>query len=56
MAGIDTRGRRDHFNHRSNSADLGFLVGAAIVAVGLVLLSLALGVETTPDIAGFAAP
>jgi hypothetical protein len=49
MARIESRGDRDRANFRRNASDLGFVVGAAIVAIALILLSVALGVEIPPD-------
>jgi hypothetical protein len=56
MAGIDTRGKRDHASYRRTAPDLWFLVAAATVALGLIVLSIALGVGIAPDTAMFAAP
>jgi hypothetical protein len=56
MARMDTRGKRDHANYRPHSSDFGFLVGAAILATGLILLSVALGVGVAPEVSMFAAP
>jgi hypothetical protein len=56
MAGIETRGKRDRANFRGNAFDLGFLVGMVIVAIGLILLSVAVGVGIDPDVSMFAAP
>jgi len=56
MAGIDTRGKRDHASYRRNASDIRFLVAAATVALGLIILSVALGVGIAPDTSMFAAP
>jgi hypothetical protein len=45
---------RDNF--RPHASDIRFLVGAAIVAVAAIVLSLALGVGIDPDLSMIAAP
>jgi hypothetical protein len=57
MARIETRGKRA--DYRPTTSDLGFLVGMAIMtimAIGLIALSVAVGVGVAPDISMFAAP
>lgn len=54
MARFENRGNRE-ISH-STGSDFGFLVGAAIVAIALILVSVALGVGINPDTALFAAP
>jgi hypothetical protein len=49
MARMETRGKRNQDNFRLERSDIGFLIGATIVAIGAVLLSLALGVGISPD-------
>jgi hypothetical protein len=43
-------------NFRPNASDIRFLVGAAIVAVVAIVLSLTLGVGIDPDLSMIAAP
>lgn len=45
---------RDNF--RPQAFDIGFLVGAAIVAVAAIVLSVALGVGIDPDLSMIAPP
>jgi hypothetical protein len=47
---------RDPANDRRNSTDIAFIVWAAIVAVGMIVVSYALGVAFDPALAIFAAP
>jgi hypothetical protein len=49
MARMDNRGKRNQGNFHLETSDIGFLIGATIVAIGAVLLSLALGVGISPD-------
>ncbi len=56
MARMDTRGKRDHADFREDRSDLRFLIGAAIVAIVLVLISVASGVGIAPDASMFAGP
>jgi hypothetical protein len=56
MARIETRGKRDRADYRPTTSDLGFLVGMTIMAIGLIALSVAVGVGVAPDISMFAAP
>jgi len=47
MARMEDRGKRNQSNFHLERSDIGFLIGATIVAIGAVLLSLAFGVA--PD-------
>jgi hypothetical protein len=49
MARMENRGKRNQRDFRLKRSDIGFLIGATIVAIGAVLLSLALGVGISPD-------
>ena len=42
--------------YRHHAPDPTFIVGTAIVAIGLILLSIALGVGIDPDVSMFASP
>jgi hypothetical protein len=48
MARMESRGKRDQGSFHLES-DIGFIIGATIVAIGAVLLVLALGVGVSPD-------
>jgi hypothetical protein len=56
MAGFDTRGKRDPIDFPRRRSDRGFLVGVAIVAIGLMVMSIALGVGIGPEVSMFAGP
>jgi hypothetical protein len=56
MAGMETRGRRDHASFGPNGPGLSFVVGATIVAIAAILASLALGVPIAPDASMLTAP
>ena len=56
MARFDTRGKRDPANFHRHTSDRPFLVGVVIAAIGLIVLSIALGVGISPEVATFAAP
>jgi hypothetical protein len=63
MAGFETRGKRDPTNFRSGglnfhrrSSDRGFLVAVVIAGIGLIILSIGLGVGIGPEVSMFAAP
>ena len=43
-------------NHRPIASELKFVVGAAIVSIGLILLSIAFGVSIDPDASIFSSP
>jgi hypothetical protein len=53
MARMETRGRRDH---AQEAPDYRFVVGAAIVAIIVIALSLTIGVPIPPDAAMLTAP
>jgi hypothetical protein len=53
MAGMDTRGRRDH---APDASDLRFAAGAVVVAVAATLLSFAFGVPIPPEALMLVAP
>jgi hypothetical protein len=53
MAGMDTRGRR---NHAPDASDFRFVAGAAMVAIVAILLSFALGVPIPPEALMLIAP
>jgi hypothetical protein len=46
MAGMDTRGKRDH---APDKIDYRFVAGVAIMAIAAILLSFALGVPIPPE-------
>jgi hypothetical protein len=56
MARMEDRGERNQDNFHLEWSDIGFLIGAAIVAIGAVLLSLALDVQISPDAAMLVPP
>ncbi len=47
---------RDLAKHRPDALDLTFIIWAAIVSIGLIVLSIALGVGIDPDTSILAAP
>jgi hypothetical protein len=49
MARMENRGKRNQGNFHLERSDIGFLIGATLVAIRAVLMSLALGVEISPD-------
>jgi hypothetical protein len=53
MARMETRGRRDH---AQEAPDFRFVVGAVIVAIIAIALSLATGIQVPPDAAMLTAP
>ena len=56
MARMEDRGKRNQGNFHIERSDIGFLIGATIVAIGAVLLSLALDVRISPDAAMLVPP
>ena len=56
MARIENRGKRNQGNFHLERSDIGFLIGATIVAIVAVLLSLALGVRISPEAAMLVPP
>ncbi len=56
MAGMETRGRRNHASDPSHALDLMFPAGAVIVAVAAIVVSLATGVPITSEVAMLVAP
>jgi len=56
MAGFETRGKRDPANFHRRSSDRGFFVVMVISGLGLIILSLGLGVGISPEVSMFAAP
>ncbi len=56
MARMETRGKRDHANWRPDTSDFWFLIGAAIVAIVLILISIVSGVGTAPEVSMFIGP
>jgi hypothetical protein len=56
MAGFETRGKRDPTNFRRRQSDRRFVLGVVIGAIGLIVLSIALGVGISPEVSMFAAP
>ena len=56
MAGFETRGKRDPTNFHRSRSDRGFLVAVVIVAIGMLVLSIGLGVGISPEVSMFAAP
>jgi len=56
MARFETRGKRDHTNLHRPSSDRGFIVAVVIAGIGLIMLSIALGVGISPEVSMLAAP
>lgn len=56
MAGFETRGKRDPINFRRCTSDRTFVFGVVIGAIGLIVLSIALGVGISPEVSMFVAP
>lgn len=56
MAGFETRGKRDPTNFHRRSSDRGFLVAVVIGAIGLIILSIGLGIGISPEVSMLAAP
>ncbi len=56
MAGMETRGRRDHAPMAPDALDLRFPAGAMIVPVAAIALSLTMGVPIVSEVAMFVAP
>lgn len=56
MAGKENPRKRNRTDFHLGASDFTFLVGMMIVAVGLIVLSIALGVGISPDLSPFAAP
>jgi uncharacterized membrane protein YczE len=56
MAGFETRGKRDPTHFYRRRSDRGFLVAVVIAAIGLIILSIGLGVSISPEVSMLAAP
>jgi hypothetical protein len=56
MAGFETRGKRDPTNFHRRRSDRGFLVAVVIAGIGLIILSIGLGVGISPEASMLAAP
>jgi hypothetical protein len=56
MARMENRGKRNQGNFHLERSDIGFLIGATIVAIVAILLSLALGIGISPDAATLVRP
>ena len=56
MAGFETRGKRDSTNFHRRRSDRGFLIVVVIGGIGLVILSIGMGVGISPEVAILAAP
>lgn len=56
MAGMETRGRRNHASDPPDALDLMFPAGAVIVAVAAIALSLAMGVPIASEVMMLVAP
>ena len=56
MAGMETRGRRNHASERPDALDLKFPAGAVIVAVVAIAFSLAMGVPIASEVTMLVAP
>ena len=54
MARMEDRGKRNQGNSHLERSDIGFLIGATIVAIAAVLLSLGVGIS--PDAAMLVPP
>jgi hypothetical protein len=53
---MDSSPTRDRTKYHSDACDLKFIVWAVIVSIGLILISLALGVGIDPDASMFVSP
>jgi hypothetical protein len=56
MAGKESSPKGDRANFPPNASDLTFIVGTVIVAIGLILVSVAWSVGIDPNASIFAAP
>jgi hypothetical protein len=56
MAGFETRGKRHPTNFHRRRSDRGFLVIVMISGIGLIILSIGLGVGMSPEVSMLAAP
>ena len=54
MSDMENSPMGDCAKHRPNASDLAFIVRTAIVSIGLILVSAALGID--PDVSIFASP
>ena len=56
MAGFETRGKRDPTNFHRRGSDRGFLVVVVISGIGLIIMSIGLGVGIGPEVSMLVAP
>ncbi len=56
MEYLDNPPTRDRAKHRPDASHRTFIIGAAIVSVGLILVSIGLGVGIDPDVSMLASP
>jgi hypothetical protein len=56
MAGFETRGKRHPTNFHRHRSDRGFLVAVVVAGIGLIILSIGLGVGISPEVSIFAGP
>jgi hypothetical protein len=56
MAGFETRGRRNPTNFHRRRSDRGFLIAVVTAGIGLIILSIGLGIAISPEVSMFAAP
>jgi hypothetical protein len=56
MAGMETRGRRNHASVPPDALDVKFPAGTVIVAVAAIALSLAMGVPIASEVMILVAP
>jgi hypothetical protein len=56
MAGFETRGKRIPTNFHKRGSDREFLLAVVIAGIGLIMLSIGLGVGISPEVSLFAAP
>lgn len=56
MAGFETRGKRDPTNFHRRRSDRGFLIVLVTSGIGLIILSIGLGVGISPEVPMLAAP
>jgi hypothetical protein len=56
MARFETRGRRDPTNFHRRRSDRSFLIAVVIAGVGLIILSIGLGVGISPEASMLAGP
>jgi hypothetical protein len=53
---LDNSPTRNRAKHHPDGSDVRFIVWVALVSIGLIIVSIALGVGVDPDVSMFAAP